>query len=64
MLIDFFDHEGIVYHEFAAAGQTINQHFHLAVLKRLRDAMRRKRSSGRQTHGSDSAVSAGFWLTC
>ena len=43
MLIAFFDHEGIVHHEFAATGQTINQHFYLDVLKRLRDAVRRKR---------------------
>jgi len=43
MLISFFDANGIVHSEFVPAGQTVNQAFYLQVLKRLRDAVRRKR---------------------
>ena len=42
MLISFFDANGIVHSEFVPNGQTVNQAFHLQVLKRLRDAVRRK----------------------
>ena len=42
MLIIFFDCEGVVLYEFAPRGQTINEEF-VEVLKRLRDAVRRKR---------------------
>jgi len=43
MLISFFDANGIVHTEFVPNGQTVNQTFYLQVLKRLRDAVRRKR---------------------
>ena len=43
MLICFFDIKGLVYFEFVPQGQTVNQRFYLAVLKRLHDAVRRKR---------------------
>lgn len=43
MLIVFFDYEGVVHHEYAPRGQTINKEYYLGVLKRLRDAIRRKR---------------------
>jgi hypothetical protein len=39
----FFDHRGIVHYEITPAGQTVNQDFYLAVVKRLLDAVRRKR---------------------
>jgi len=42
MLICFFDARGIVHKEFVPPGQTVNQTFYLAVLKRLRDAVRLK----------------------
>ena len=42
MLISFFDANGIVHSEFVPNGQTVNQTFYLQVLKRLRDAVRRK----------------------
>ena len=44
MLIGFFfDWKGIVHYEFVSRGETVNKEFYLHVLKRLREAMRRKR---------------------
>lgn len=43
MLIAFFDNEGVVHHEFVPAGQTVNGPFYVQVLKRVREAVRRKR---------------------
>jgi len=43
MLICFFDIKGLIHFEFVPQGQTVNQQFYLEVLKRLRDAVRRKR---------------------
>ena len=39
MLLAFFDSEGIIHHEYAPDGQTINKEF----LRRLRESVRRKR---------------------
>ena len=39
----FFDSEGIVHHEYAPDGQTINEEFYMGVLPRLRESVRRKR---------------------
>jgi len=43
MLMVFFDCHGIVHHEFAPEGQTVNAVFYVQVLKRLRDRVRRVR---------------------
>jgi [histone H3]-lysine36 N-dimethyltransferase SETMAR len=43
MLICFFDYEGVVHKEFVPAGQTVNKDFYIAVLKRLRESIRKKR---------------------
>ena len=43
MLTCFFDFRGIVHHEYAPEGQTINKEYYLQVLRRLREAVRRKR---------------------
>jgi len=43
ILICFFDIKGFVHFEFVPQGQTANQQFYLELLKRLRDAVRRKR---------------------
>ena len=43
MLIIFFDFECVVHYEFAPRGETINKEYYVEVLKRLRDAVRRKR---------------------
>ena len=43
MLIIFFDYEGVVHHEYAPTGQTINKEYYVQILKRLREAVRRKR---------------------
>jgi transposase len=39
----FFDWQGVIHHEFVPRGQTVNKEFYIAVLKRLREAVRRKR---------------------
>ena len=43
MLIVFFDIQGIVHHEFAPEGQTVNAEFYCNVFCRLREDIRRKR---------------------
>jgi len=43
MLIVFFDILGIVHHEFAHEGQTVNAELYCSVLRRLREDIRRKR---------------------
>ena len=43
MLIVFFDYRGVVHHEFVPEGQTINKEYFMVVLRRLREAIRRKR---------------------
>jgi len=42
MLISFFDANGIVQKEFVPGAKTVNQHFYLEVLKRLRDSVWKK----------------------
>ena len=43
MLTCFFDSRGIVHYKYAPEGQTINMEYYLQVLRRLREAVRRKR---------------------
>ena len=43
MLVVFFDWQGAIHYEFVTCGQTVNKEFYVAVLKRLREAIRRKR---------------------
>jgi len=53
MLLAFFDSEGIVHHEYAPDGQTINKEFYLDVLRRVRESFRRKdRKNGGMSTGS------------
>ena len=40
MLLAFFDPEGIVHHEYAPDGQTINKEFYVEVLRRVRESVR------------------------
>jgi len=42
MLIVFFDIQGIVHHEFAPQGQTVNARFYCSVLRCLREDIQRK----------------------
>jgi len=44
MLLTFFDIRGIVHYEFVPTGQTVNQVYYLAVLERLHEKVRWKRS--------------------
>ena len=47
MLITFFDHQGMVHHEFVPQGQTVNQHFYKEVLTRLVNKIcQKRRASG------------------
>ena len=43
MLIAFFDAEGIIHKEFVPTGQTVNGVFYAAVIRRLKDRVRRVR---------------------
>ena len=43
MIIVFFDARGIVHHEFVPQGQTVNQEVYISVLRRMREALRRRR---------------------
>lgn len=43
LLTVFFDYHGVVHSEFLPAGQTVNKEYYLSVMKRLREAIRRKR---------------------
>jgi len=44
MLLAFLDSEGIVHHEYAPDGQTINKEFCVEVLQHLCESVRRKRT--------------------
>jgi len=43
MLAVFFDRQGAVHYEFVPRDQTANKEFYVAVLKRLKEAVRRKK---------------------
>lgn len=43
MLITFFDHLGIIHSEFLGEGVTVTQYVYLDILRRLREAIRKKR---------------------
>jgi len=43
VMLVFFDWQGIIHHKFIPRGQTVNKEFYVAVLKSLREAVRRKR---------------------
>jgi [histone H3]-lysine36 N-dimethyltransferase SETMAR len=43
MLTVFFDYQGVVHHEFLPSGQTVNKEYYLSVMRRLREAIRKKR---------------------
>ena len=42
MLIVFFHIQGIVMAEWVPSGQTVNQHYYIEVLTKLRECVRRK----------------------
>ncbi len=43
MLTVFMDYNGVVHHEFLPDGQTVNKEYYLGVMRRLREAIRKKR---------------------
>ena len=66
MLIVFFDHKGLVHHEFVPQGQTVDQHFYnKEVLSRLIARIRRSRrnvwESKRWILHTTPSVSDSFW---
>lgn len=48
----FFDQKGIIHHEYAPPGQTLTQDYSISSLKRLRDAICRKKDNSCMTVGS------------
>ncbi|GBN31099.1 hypothetical protein AVEN_48528-1 [Araneus ventricosus] len=38
----FFDYDSVIHYEFIPEGQTVNKELYMEILKRLRDAIRRK----------------------
>lgn len=43
LLTVFFDCRGVVHHEFLSQGRTVNKEYYLEVMRRLREAIRKKR---------------------
>ncbi|UYV64538.1 hypothetical protein LAZ67_3001139 [Cordylochernes scorpioides] len=43
LLVAFLDNKGIVHHEYLPAGQTVIKEMYLSILRRLREAIRKKR---------------------
>jgi len=43
MLVTFLDNKGIVHHEYIPEGTTVNKEVYLAILRNLREAIRKKR---------------------
>ncbi|UYV61631.1 hypothetical protein LAZ67_1005658, partial [Cordylochernes scorpioides] len=43
LLVAFLDNKGIVHHEYLPAGQTVFKEMYLSILRRLREAIRKKR---------------------
>jgi hypothetical protein len=43
MLMTFFDSKGIVHYEFIPQGQTVNQAYYVEIMKRLREAVCKKK---------------------
>jgi len=39
----FFDYRDVIHYEFLPAGKTVNKDYYLEVMRRLRNAIRRKR---------------------
>ncbi|KAA1414165.1 hypothetical protein F0U44_22385, partial [Nocardioides humilatus] len=44
LLTVFFDCNGVVHHEFLPQGRTVNKEYYLEVMRRLREAIRQKRT--------------------
>jgi hypothetical protein len=67
LLIVFFYRKSVVYPEFVPRGQTVNGQFYLEVMKRLREAVRRKRPEGWRNKTwtlhllTRSSLSVNFW---
>ena len=43
LLTVFMDYRSVVHHDFFAEGCTVNKHYYLQVMRRLREAVRQKR---------------------
>ena len=43
LLTVFFDYHGVVHQEFSPQGRTVNEEYYLEVMRRLREAIRKKR---------------------
>ena len=47
LLTSFFDSNGMVHHEFLPQGRTVNKKYYFEVMRRLREAIRMKRTEFR-----------------
>ena len=44
LLTAFFDCNGVLHHEVLPQGRTVNKEYYLEVMRRLREALRQKRT--------------------
>ncbi|UYV69367.1 hypothetical protein LAZ67_6003336, partial [Cordylochernes scorpioides] len=51
LLVTFLDNKGIVHHEYLPAGQTVIKEMYLGILRRLREAIRKKKRSEKWSNG-------------
>jgi len=51
MLTFFFDYQRNVHHEYVPKGQNITKKYYIGILRRLRDAVRRKRPEFKRPGG-------------
>ncbi|UYV68864.1 hypothetical protein LAZ67_6001339 [Cordylochernes scorpioides] len=51
LLVAFLDNKGIVHHEYLPAGQTVIKEMYLSILRRLREAIRKKKRPEKWTDG-------------
>ncbi|UYV60576.1 hypothetical protein LAZ67_1001572 [Cordylochernes scorpioides] len=51
LLVAFLDNKGIVHHEYLPAGQTVIKEMYLRILRRLREAIRKKKRPEKWTNG-------------
>ena len=64
LLIVFFDSNGMVHHEFLPHGRAVNKEYYLKVMRRLIEAIRRKRTELWWILHHDNATAHTWMLVC